>query len=243
MSFLQRVVRAADHLLNWLAVLIFFPLAAYGLYAIWDAENVNRQADAARWESYRPSGDAISFDGLRAVNPEVFGWISVDGTNIDYPLVQADDNMKYVNTDAAGAFSLSGAIFLDCRNSKDFTDVNNIVYGHHMDKNVMFGELDLFLDQRYFDEHRRGKVYYGDAWQEIEFFAFLQVDAHDPMVYNAKLSGNQDRLAYLSYVENRAACFRSLPQTSGERYIALSTCTSNSTNGRQVLIGRIGGSI
>ena len=86
----------------------------------------------------------ISFEELQKINPEVFGWLNIPDTHIDYPLVQAEGNSKYVNTDVKGNFSLSGSIFLDCRNHKDFSDCNHIIYGHHMQKDAMFGELERF---------------------------------------------------------------------------------------------------
>ncbi|MCG4817374.1 class B sortase, partial [Collinsella aerofaciens] len=74
----------------------------------------------------------LSFEQLKELNPEVFGWLTVYGTNIDYPVTQGKDNWKYVNTNALGEYSLSGAIFLDYTNRKDFQDFNSILYGHHM---------------------------------------------------------------------------------------------------------------
>lgn len=224
-------------MVNLIAALFFVLLLAYGIYGLWDSAQINKQAEASNYETYKPT-DELSFAELKKLNPEVFGWLTVEGTHIDYPLVQGKDNSKYVNTDVKGEFSLSGSLFLDYQNQKDFSDRNNIIYGHHMEKNLMFGELENFQEKSYFDSHRYGTLYYENAWHKVEFFAFLHIDAHDPMIYNTALTEEKQR-DYLDYVKSYAQQYREHPFQKGERYLVLSTCTSSSTNGRHVLIGCI----
>lgn len=234
------MIRIAESLVNLMIVLCFLPLLLYGAYAIWDSQQVFEQADQTVYLTYSPVANADeSFAELQAVNPEVFGWLMVDGTNIDYPLVQSDTNSKYVNTDIKGEFSLSGSIFLDCRNDNSFTDVNNVIYGHHMQKKAMFGSLDQFADPDYFNTHPHGKLFFSGRWHRIEFFAFVDADAYDPVLFNAELSGTEGNQIYLDYVREHAGIFRELAFTPDEHYIALSTCADTSTNGRHLLIGRI----
>lgn len=235
----KKVIQIADHTFNLLIVVCFLPILLYGVYAIWDSGQLYNQADASLYETYRPSKDDISFEELKKINPEVFGWLILDKTHIDYPLVQATDNSKYVNTDVKGEFSLSGSIFLDYRNKNDFSDINNIIYGHHMQKDKMFGELEYFDEKTYFDEHRYGQLYYDDKWHEVEFFAFLHADAYDSVLYNTEFQGNAGGQTYLNYVRKNAKNFRELHFKPDEHYVALSTCTSSSTNGRHILVGRI----
>ena len=192
----KKIIRIADKTVNWLIVLCFMPLLLYGLYGLWDSKQINQQADASLYETYKPnSKDFISFAELQKKNPEVIGWITVDGTQIDYPLVQGEDNSKYVNTDPLGAFSLSGSIFLDCNNQKDFSDMNSIIYGHHMEKDAMFGEVEYYQEPSYFKKH--------------------------------------------AHVRQNASYFEELSFQKSERFVTLSTCTSDSTNGRHLLVGRI----
>lgn len=240
MRHLQKAIRIVDGLMNLFMILCFIPILLYGIYAIWDSQQVYRQADPSIYHPYRPTDEEDnSFEALQKINPEVIGWISVDNTNIDYPLLHAQTNSKYVNTDVKGNFSLSGSIFLDCRNTGSFTDVNNVIYGHHMQKNAMFGELYNFEDPAYFEQHSSGRLFYDNEWHRIEFFAFLHTDAYDPIVFNAELTGSEQAKTYFEYIKENAINFRSLPFGPNERYIALSTCTTDSTNGRHILVGRI----
>jgi len=143
---------------------------------------------------------------LQAINPEVFSWLTVYGTNIDYPVAQGQDNMKYVNTNAEGKYSLSGSIFLDYNNSKDFSDFNSILYGHHMQKKTMFGEIGSFSNQYFFDSHRYGNLYYGGKDHGIEFFAFIHTSAYDDTVFTPNVT-DKNRQAYSLYAgrqNNRA---------------------------------------
>lgn len=236
----SKMIGIADKLVNWLIGICFSLPLFYGIYVVWDSVQINQQADMSVYETYKPNGkESLSFAELQRRNPEVFGWITVDQTHIDYPLVQGKDNSKYVNTDVLGEFALSGSIFLNCNNQKDFSDMNHILYGHHMEKEAMFGELEYFQSPSYFEAHSRGKLYYKNVWHEVEFFAFLEADAYDSMLYNTSLQRTDDVPMYLEYVRENASYFKELTFREDERFITLSTCTTESTNGRHLLIGRI----
>ena len=100
MNTKKKIIQIIDRIVNWLIVLCFLPILLYGMYAMWDSYQINQQADASLYETYKPTAkDSLSFAELQKINPDVFGWLTVDKTHIDYPLVQAEDNAKYVNTD------------------------------------------------------------------------------------------------------------------------------------------------
>lgn len=237
---LRKIIQIADHFVNFIIAAGCILLLVYGAYALWDSAQISEQANSSLYTPYKPVNKP-SFDEMKKTNPEIFGWLTVNDTHIDYPLVQSSDNSKYVNTDVTGNFSLSGSLFLDYRNENDFSDLNSIIYGHHMEKNAMFGELENFDEQSFFDAHQWGKLYYNDEWHDLEFFAFLHVDAYDPVIYNTEIAEDGGS-NYLSYVKEHARHFRDLSFQAEDRYLVLSTCTSTSTNGRHVLIGRISGS-
>lgn len=236
---MKHAVRILDRIVNFLIVIFFVPVLLYGLYGLWDSTHITRQADTSLYQQYRPGeGKGLSFEELQKINPEVFGWLTIPGTHIDYPVVQGEGNTKYVNTDVMGEFSLSGSIFLDCRNHRDFSDCNHIIYGHHMEKDAMFGELEKFQDQTFFDSHDIGELYYENVWHEIEFFAFTAADAYDPVLYDTNLN-KEDCGTYLNALRERAVVFRELDFKEEEHFVVLSTCTSEGSNERHLLIGRI----
>jgi sortase B len=237
----RRIIRLASELVDTALLLAALLLLAAGCYALWDSEQVYAAADSRQYAVYKPTVEdgGLSFEELRSINPEVFAWLNVYGTNIDYPVTQGPDNMKYVNTNAEGSYSLSGAIFLDSSSGADFSDSSSILYGHHMEKKAMFGELGLFADREYFEARRYGSLYYGGRDHGVEFFAFLHADAYDGSVFRTGITDRGEQEAYLAGLLDMAAHSRDIGVTADDRLILLSTCSSSSTNGRDILVGRI----
>jgi len=235
-----RAVRTIDKVTDLIIGIALCLVLLIGVYSLWDSEQVYDAADAANYVAYRPSSDdPLSFEELRAINPEVFAWITVNDTPIDYPMTQTNDNVKYVNTNAEGEYTLSGAIFLDCKNSPDFDDFNSIIYGHHMEKKMMFGSLSDFGDKAYFDTHPYGNLYFNGSDHGIEFFAFVLTDAYDDSLFAPAIKEEQARQAYLDQILSKAMHTRDLPVSIGDQIIVLSTCTSEITNGRHMLFGKL----
>ena len=237
----KKAVRTANSLVNFAVLAAILLLLAFGCYALWDSDQVYNAANAAQYEIYKPTveNEGKTFQELQARNPEVFSWLTVYGTNIDYPVTQGGDNMKYVNTNAEGGYSLSGSIFLDSGNSRDFTDFNSIIFGHHMEKQTMFGEIGLFSDKGYFDARPYGNLYYAGRDHGLEFFAFVHADAYDSSVFAAGVMGREQQQAYLDGLLEKAAFTRDIGVTVNDRIVLLSTCSSDSTNGRDILVARI----
>ena len=238
----KKTIRLAHSVVNTVVLIIILLLLVFACYAIWDSSEVNRAADASRYDKFRPTveDEGASFEELRAINPEVFAWLTVYGTHIDYPVVQTTNNLKYVNTDAMGNYSLSGAIFLDYQNSPDFTDFNNILFGHHMEKKTMFGEIGQFAEKSYFDAHRYGMLYYNGLEHGLEFFAIVHTDAYNNTVFQPNIKEPDEQQKYLDMLYQIAIHMREdVPVTISDRIVLLSTCSESSTNGRDILVGKI----
>jgi len=236
----KKAVRMMDGAVNFTVLFLFLLLFLYGCYALWDSNQIYQGADEAQFEKYKPSEEgSLSFEELKSLNPEVIGWISVYGTKIDYPVVQADNNEKYINTNVKGEYSLSGSIFLDYHNKKDFTDFNSILYGHHMEQSAMFGDVGKFKENDYFSSHRYGNLYVNGNNYGVEFFAFLEADAYDSELYISGIKGDEARQAYLNRLLAMSTNKRYIDIGTRDRIVLLSTCTLDITNGRQILAGRI----
>ena len=234
-SLPRKIVSMIDSTVN-IAVLLFFILCVlFSGYSIWDNNHIYTKASPSVYETYKPEKeDTKSFEELIRINPDVYGWITLYGTEIDYPLVQGEDNDKYVNTDYEGNFSLSGALFLDCNNARDMRDTVNIIYGHHMEKDKMFGGLDHYEKQDYFKEHQYGNLYVDGTNYGLEFFMLIKADAYDSKVYH---TNERDINQYIEYISSYSLQKLDIPEC--ERLICLSTCSSDSTNGRVILVGSI----
>lgn len=236
-----KTVRIFSTIVDYVVMIILLLLLVYGCYATWDAKQVHSQASASQYEQYKPMPDKPnSFKELQELNPEVFAWLTVYGTEIDYPVAQGKDNQKYINTDITGNYSAAGSIFLDSKNKKDFSDFNSIIYGHHMNGSSMFGDLDKFVDEAFFDRVQYANLYYDGKDHGVEFFAYIMAEAYDWKLYNPGLQGSASaRREYLSYLNSQATYTRKIGVGESDHIILLSTCASEPTNGRHVLVGRL----
>ena len=172
-------------------------------------------------EDYDPESSPITDD--------MAAWITIDDTNIDYPVMHAQDNVKYLNTDPYGRYSLTGSIFLDSRCSPDFSDDYSLIYGHHMEYGKMFGALDDFLDESYLRSHSQGTLLIcrdGKKQYGRRVFASARVSAGDDAVFDVTAGGAAE------FARKKAAVWRSEPKG---RIVALSTCADSDTGTRVVV--------
>ena len=238
----RMLILTSHSIIDTFVIIVILLLFAFGCYAVWDSGQIHNAAHSARYERFKPTQEnsGATFEELQAINPEVIAWLTVYGTNIDYPVTQGTDNMKYVNTNAEGRHSLSGAIFLDYRNSPHFTDFNSIFYGHHMENNVMFGEITSFSNEDFFKDHRYGSLFADGKTHGIEFFAFVHADANDTQVFRPNITNPEAQQRYLDTLMEMAVIVRDdVNITTQDRIVLLSTCSPNETSRRDILVGRI----
>lgn len=95
----------------------------------------------------------VDFATLQNQNPDIVGWIYCPDTIINYPIVQGESNQDYLYRSHTGQKNANGSIFMDFRNLPDFSDFNNIIYGHNMGGGEMFGTLKRYVNQKYYEEH------------------------------------------------------------------------------------------
>ena len=230
-------------LVSLLAAGLILLMLLYGGYSLWDTAMVfNGAFLSSDLLQFKPAaGDPDSnptLAELQAINPDVLGWLTIDDTHIDYPVVIGETDMEYVNKDVYGDFALSGSIFMDSDNARDLSDAYTLVYGHHMDNGAMFGDVVEFVNTDYFESHPSGTLYLPDATYTIEIFACVQVDAFDSMIYDP-LAQNGDVSELLNYVDEIAVQSRYIGVQPTDKVIGLSTCAEAETNGRVVIFGRL----
>lgn len=90
----------------------------------------------------------IDFQALKEINENVVGWIRIENTDIDYPILQADDNEYYLHKDINRKYSTCGWIFMDYKNTNTFIDKNTVLYGHNIKSGIMFYDLQKVLNNK-----------------------------------------------------------------------------------------------
>lgn len=243
MKTLAKFARAGDRLISFIAAVLMLLMLCYGGYSLWDTSMINRGAFVSNeLLKFKPSsGDTQNptLAELQRINPEVRGWLTIDDTHIDYPVVQGENDMDYINKDVYGDFSLSGSIFMDSRNSPDFSDAYCLVYGHHMANGGMFGDVTEFVNASYFEKHLTGTLYLPEKTYKITLFACVEVDAFDSVIYNPTTQEKGKIGELLAYIREAAVQYRDIGMTEKDSVIGLSTCAESATNGRVVLFGRL----
>ena len=235
--------RVGNRILSIMAGILILLMLSYGVYSLWDTYKIyaNSFADEELLK-FRPTDDGEdnpTLKDLKKLNPDVKAWIQVPKTNIDYPVVQGQDDMEYINKNVYGEFELSGAIFLSCLNKDDFSDPYNLVYGHNMKNGGMFADVADFTNKEYFETHQKGKLYLTDATRKIRFFACMKVTAADAKIYHPDGYRKDNLKDLLDYIQANAVQYRDVNVADENSLIALSTCSEAETNGRVVLIGKL----
>ncbi|MEG2686705.1 MAG: class B sortase [Christensenellaceae bacterium] len=189
------------------------------------------QPDAAQIES---ADKRIDFAALHAINEEIVGWITIDGTKIDYPLTQAKDNDYYISHNAEKLVNRGGAIFLDKDASADFSDQNTVIYGHNMNDGSMFADLHKYENADFFLQHRFVDLYTPDGKQQYEIFAAYKT-ADNGQTYTHSFA---DADAFLTYLDDMSALSTAKSDavlTANDTILTLSTCVKGEDTFRYVV--------
>lgn len=104
----------------------------------------------------------INFEDLQAINSDVYAWVYVPDTGVDYPIFQSnqdEDDNYYLHRNIYKDYEFQGVVYTQKGNAKDFSDRVTVVYGHNMLNDSMFSNLDMFLEQDFFDEHPNFYIY------------------------------------------------------------------------------------
>lgn len=251
MELSGHILKAANAVVSFVVVTFLCLSGAYAGYALWDNGQVYAAAENVQSEmlNLRPQvsdddeDNTASFAELQAINADVCAWVTLENTRVDHPVLQGETNLTYINTDIYGDFALAGSIFLDSRNDRSFTDAYSIIYGHHMDGGRMFGDLELYKDKKFFNKNRTGQLILPDGAYDLEIYACVIVSASDRMIFDVELT-EAEIDSFLSYVKKNALYYREdsaelLSQTQGARMLGFSTCSSEFTDARTVLLAVI----
>lgn len=176
---------------------------------------------------------SIDFEQLMAKYPDVVGWLYCEGTPINYPVMQSDDNDYYLRRLPDGTYNTAGSLFADYRCGEMGETNNYIIYGHNMKNGTMFSSLTKYKSQSYYDEHPVLYLFTPEAEYRIELIAGF-VSKPTGEVYNTKQSYEQ----ILEY--SSLSTFASdVALSDTDMFITLSTCSYEYENARYVVIGKI----
>lgn len=185
------------------------------------------------WDEFSPID--VNFDALLKKNSDVVGWLYSEGTVINYPVLQAEDNSFYLNRLLDKTNNVCGSLFLDCWNNSDFSHYQNIIYGHNMKNRSMFGTLSGYKKQSYYDAHPVMYLLTPAQDYKIVLIAGYVVPSVSDSYLIAENADERDALIQKALEKSTFKADVEILET--DRLLTLSTCTSDYQNARYILLG------
>lgn len=180
---------------------------------------------------------SVDFTALCAENPDVVGWLYCEGTPINYPVLQAEDNSFYLRRLLDGTYNVYGSIFMDYRSARDLSDENTLVYGHSIrSNNEMFTSLSGYLSQEYYEAHPTMYYLTPERAYRLELFSGYKTNAESD-AYRCIFEDEADFSAFLTKITDASAFASNIKPTTQDRIMTLSTCTNQTQSGRYVVHG------
>ena len=178
----------------------------------------------------------IHWKELRQVNPQIAGWVQIPGGDISYPVVQGEDNSFYLSHSFERKEDLFGTIFLDWRNRKRFQDSHSFLYGHNMEGNMMFANLNRYESQEYLEQCP--EIYLYTPWKKYRYLIFSVEQAEEGSTsfsYGQKLKSTEFK-DLLQYMKNRSFYDTGVEPEAFAPILTLVTCNSRLDENIRMLV-------
>lgn len=183
------------------------------------------------------------FDELHEQNEDIYAWITVPETQVDYPVLQSETDNYYLDYNLDHSKGYPGCIYTNKCNEKDFSDFITVLYGHNMKNGTMFGSIHKFEDEDFFNEHDQIFVYTQDRRLTYQVYAAIKfTDVYIPAYYDVNTAEGRDSFisALLENSNNEVSHVREgmeiLPE---DKLITLSTCVSGERPKRYLVVGKL----
>lgn len=224
-------------LIGILIVLIAF----LDLLYVFNKVNEYEKEEKTKEEIHKTKEETLNYiEKLHKENKHVIGWIKIDNTNIDYPVLYSK-NDYYLNHNYKKEEDKNGSIYIDKYNN--LTDKNLIFHGHNMRDGSMFHDLLEYKDKDFFKKHKTVKFYTLDGYKEYEIISAFTSKVYKKTdnvfkyykYYGDKINNNYDE--YIKNIKN-LSLYKTNTKVTNENLITLSTCEYSTKNGRMVVVAK-----
>lgn len=180
----------------------------------------------------------VDFDELKDINSDIIGWIKVQGTVINYPIVQGEDNTYYLKKTFEKKSNYSGAIFMDYLNAPDFSSDNTVLYGHNLKTGEMFGGLQKYEKKDYLKDHKYIWIVTPKYNKKYEIFASYKTDEKSE-VYTLEFNSFEDMDGYFRLAKENSYFSSDSILIQDDQILTLSTCVTGDEEGRRVVQAKL----
>uniref|UniRef100_UPI004055D09D class B sortase n=1 Tax=Acetatifactor sp. TaxID=1872090 RepID=UPI004055D09D len=184
----------------------------------------------------------FDFAGLQEENEDIYAWLQVPGTIIDYPVLQSEEDNYYLHRNVDGSEGYPGSVYSNKCNTKDFTDGITVLYAHNMRNGTMFADLHKFEDAEFFRENRQILIYTDEARYTYEIYmAAVYGDAYIPAYFD--VTSGEGAVTFCedveAYGDSRTLIQEGMEITEEDTLLTLSTCVYKEDTKRYLVVGKL----
>ena len=240
--------RAALIIIAIILLIIGCSVLAYRLYTDYTAEQGQQEISSIAASTTQievvKAENPIDFNSLQKKNSDIYAWIKVGGTKVDYPIVQSPetDEMYLKHSAIDKSWVASGAIYTEMVNTKSFNDRVTLIYGHNGYSDTMFTTLHKFEKKDFFDKHQTFVIYTPTSKLTYKIVSAFKYD--DRHIMNSFDFQNDDIfLEFLDMIQNPASSNKNVREdlgrelTTNDKVVVLSTCITNQRSSRYLVCG------
>ena len=205
---------------------------------------IKNPVNEVQTEEIEYTSDVKDIAALKETNGDIYAWITIPGTEVDFPILQAEEDDYYLNHTVEKTEGLPGAIYTNQVSGTDFKVPNTIVYGHNMKNGSYFGQLHLYEDEEFFNNNREICIYLVD--RKLTFEIIMASKFNDSYLPEAYLMENQvgvkqflDELANYAPNDQSSHFFTGYDMGKYNQIITLSTCVKGVEDERYLVVGRL----
>lgn len=169
------------------------------------------------------------YNSMKQENEDYIGWIIVEDTNINYPIVQCGDNDYYLSHTFERAENAAGTLFVDYQIAEGMDARNVIVYGHNMKNGSMFANLKKYREEEFYENHKTFQVYTESGFYTYEVFS-VYITSPDSDTYTIGLADNTDFMNYIEKMQAQSIYSTGVTVNENDKIITLSTCVNKNVD-------------
>ena len=169
---------------------------------------------------------ATDIKALKAVNPDVIGWIYITATDISYPIMHSESNERYIRSSwmDSSIYLTAGAIFTESTNSPDFSDFNTIIFGHRMRNETMFGKLKYYSAESYLKAHPSIYIVTEKGISRYDIYSVYEVST-DGETFQIGFGSNESKQAYIDFTLASSIYETGIVPSADNHILTLTTCS------------------